>query len=73
MRGVNKTKNVFVTTNADGLIQHWHLNSGKCLDTIQVDVKGDNKQLNCLDFNHDASKFLVCGGDPSVPPPLYPI
>lgn len=63
---MNKTKNVFVTTNADGLIQHWHLNSGKCLDTIQVDVNNDNRQLNCLDFNHDASKFIVCGGDPAL-------
>ncbi len=66
VKGMNKTKNVFVTTNADGLIQHWHLNSGKCLDTIQVDTKSENKQLNCLDFNHDASKFMVCGGDPVV-------
>ena len=35
--GQFKIKRVFVTLNADGEIQHWHLASGKLLSTIRED------------------------------------
>ena len=33
----SKTKNVLISVNAesDGLVQHWHIKSGKCLHTIE--------------------------------------
>lgn len=33
----SKTKNVLISVNSDndGLVQHWHIRSGKCLHTIE--------------------------------------
>lgn len=60
-KGAFSTKNVIVSTNADGMIQHWHLGTGKCLDTVKE--TGSNPQLYSLDFNADSSKFAVVGSD----------
>ncbi|KAL4463228.1 hypothetical protein ABPG74_007229 [Tetrahymena malaccensis] len=59
-----KTKNVFVTLNSEGEIQHFHLASGKLLSTIKHD--SFDPQLFCLDYNLDTTKFSVCGSEPII-------
>jgi WD40 repeat protein len=54
-----KTRNVLLTANADGHIQHWHVTSGKCLHTI---VEADN-QAFAIDYTADAAKFATAGKD----------
>ena len=51
--------------NAEGDIQHWHLNSGKLINTIREN-DGLDPQLLCIDYNLDGSKFVVSGSDPTV-------
>ncbi|KAG8469846.1 hypothetical protein KFE25_006301 [Diacronema lutheri] len=57
-----KTRNVLLTANADGCIQHWHVTSGKCLHTI---VEPDN-QVFAIDYKADGSKFATAGKDYTV-------
>ena len=61
-----KTRNILTTANADGEIQNWHLNSGKCLSTMKDDSPVIDKQLYCLDFNRDGTKLVACGSEPVV-------
>eukprot|EP01017_Pseudomicrothorax_dubius_P028162 TRINITY_DN3327_c0_g1_i1.p1 TRINITY_DN3327_c0_g1~~TRINITY_DN3327_c0_g1_i1.p1 ORF type:complete len:383 (-),score=65.79 TRINITY_DN3327_c0_g1_i1:132-1280(-) len=63
--GANKIKNVLVTTNAEGFIQHWHLHSDKCLSTVTEEGITDS-QLFGLDYNCDATKFAAVGGHPTL-------
>ena len=56
-----KTRNILTTANADGEIQNWHLNSGKCLSTMKDDSPVIDKQLYCPDFNYDGTKLVACG------------
>jgi len=58
------TKNVLVTTNADGEIQHWHMTSGKCLNTIKE--PSADPQLYCINYNHDVTKFVAVGSEPTI-------
>lgn len=58
----SKTRNVLLTANADGRIQHWHVTSGKCLHTI---VEPDN-QVFAIDYKEDATKFATAGKDYTV-------
>lgn len=60
-----KTRNIFVTTNVEGEVQHYHLLSGKCLGTMK-DESSFDPQLYCTDYNMDASKLAVCGSEPVV-------
>ena len=48
----------FVTTTADGLIQHWHLGTGKCVHTIKEE---SGTGLNALDYSPDGRMFAVGG------------
>lgn len=59
-----KTRNIFVTTNTIGEVQHWHLTSQKCLGTMKDE--GQEPQLYCIDYNPDATKLAVCGSDPII-------
>jgi len=40
------------------------MNTGKCLSTVKEDIL--NPQLYCIDYNNDASKFVVVGSDPAL-------
>ncbi|KAJ1637788.1 WD40-repeat-containing domain protein [Pavlovales sp. CCMP2436] len=56
------TKNVLLTANADGQVQHWHVTSGKCLHTIH---EPDN-QVFAIDYKEDGSQFATAGRDYTV-------
>lgn len=58
----SKTKNVLISANADGVVQHWHITSGKCLHEIR---EKDN-QLFCLDYVNDGSQFATAGKNREV-------
>ena len=45
--------------------QHWHLNSGKLINTIR-DNDGLNPQLLCIDYNLDGSNLVDSGIDKTV-------
>lgn len=49
-----KTRNILTTTNTAGQIQNWHLNSGKCLSTIET-----GRELYCLNYNKDGTHLVV--------------
>jgi len=57
-----KTKNVLVSTDAGGFIQHWHVTSGKCLNTIQV----EDQQFYCLSYRSDGTQFVASGKNTAV-------
>eukprot|EP00386_Alphamonas_edax_P006640 GDKI01021449.1.p1 GENE.GDKI01021449.1~~GDKI01021449.1.p1 ORF type:complete len:385 (+),score=92.15 GDKI01021449.1:75-1229(+) len=52
-----RTKNVLISVNADGVVQHWHITSGKCLHQISE----EGNQLFCIDYMRDGSQFAVAG------------
>ena len=56
------TKNVILTANANGSIQHWHTTSGKLLHTIYNEL---NQYFSC-DYNNDGSQFVTGGKDEKV-------
>ena len=56
------TKNVVLTVNANGSLQHWHTTSGKLLHTIFDELN----QLLCCDYNHDGTQFCSGGSDTIV-------
>ena len=58
-----KSSNILVATTSDGQIQHWALNSAKCLHTIKE--QGDNN-LFALDFSPSGLMFAVGGLDTHV-------
>ena len=61
--GEQKSAAVLVTTQSDGVVQHWHVNTGKCQHTIKED-NGNN--LYALDFAPDGRTFAVAGSDTYV-------
>lgn len=56
------TKNVLLSANSDGTVQHWHVTSRKCLHTI---TETDN-QVYALDYRADATAFATAGKDYAV-------
>ncbi len=58
-----RTKNVLISANAAGTVQHWHMTSGKCLHSIEEDHKN---QVYCLDYNGEGTKFVTAGKDTSI-------
>jgi COMPASS component SWD3 len=54
-----KTKNVLISANATGVIQHWHMSSSKCLHTLEE----EENQVYCLDYNSEGSQFVSAGKD----------
>jgi WD40 repeat protein len=59
-RGPGITKNVLISVNANGTVQHWHTTSGRLLHTI----KDDLNQLLGVEYKPDGTQFVVCGSDP---------
>ncbi|CAM9250842.1 unnamed protein product [Pylaiella littoralis] len=57
----SKTRNVLVSCNAAGEINHWHITSGKCLSTIKED-----DQFYALDYRKDGSVFAATGKNHTV-------
>jgi WD40 repeat protein len=53
------TKNVIISVNANGALQHWHVTSGKLLNTIFDEFN----QLLTVDYNNDGTKFVAAGND----------
>lgn len=51
---------ILLSTSSDGSIQHWHLNTGRCISTIK-ETKANN--LFCCDYNNEGSKFVAAGLD----------
>ncbi|KAJ8603912.1 hypothetical protein CTAYLR_009713 [Chrysophaeum taylorii] len=58
----DRTKNVLLSGNANGAIQHWHVTSGKCLNSL---FDGDN-QIYALDYVPSGDKFAAAGKEPVV-------
>lgn len=61
-QSLSKTKNVLISVNADGLVQHWHITSGKCLHEISE----KENQLFCIDYVSDGSQFATAGKNREV-------
>uniref|UniRef100_A0A0G4HNX9 Anaphase-promoting complex subunit 4-like WD40 domain-containing protein n=1 Tax=Chromera velia CCMP2878 TaxID=1169474 RepID=A0A0G4HNX9_9ALVE len=62
LANAGKTRNVLVSVNSDGQVQHWHMNSGKLLS--EIGEKGN--QLFCVDYTNDGSLFAVAGRNREV-------
>lgn len=62
LNGPGITKNVLISVNANGSLQHWHTTSGKLLHTIHDELN----PLLGADFKHDGTMFASCGQDPVV-------
>lgn len=58
----NQTKNVFLTANAAGTVQHWHLTSGKCLHSFS----DEENQVFALDYNDEGTQFVTAGKDTKI-------
>ena len=56
------TKNVVISVNANGSLQHWHTTSGKLLHTIRDEFN----TLLTVDYNPDGSQFVTAGSDKIV-------
>ena len=57
--GPGVTKNVLISVNANGSLQHWHTTSGKLLSTIYDELN----PLLCVDYKPDGTKFITGGTD----------
>ena len=53
-----RTRNVFIAANTNGKVQHWHMNSGKCLHTMG---SKDDDQIYALSYDSLGSKFVTAG------------
>ncbi|KAG9389926.1 WD domain G-beta repeat [Carpediemonas membranifera] len=58
----SKTRNVLLSGNAEGYVQHWHVTSGKCLHTI----KEEGNEIYAVQYAHDGSKFATAGKDQTI-------
>ena len=57
------SSSVLVTTQSDGLIQHWHASSGKCSHSLKEE---NDNNIYALDFTPDGRTFAVAGSDTYV-------
>jgi len=57
-----RTKNVLVSTNAVGTVQHWHVTSSKCLHSFDE----PENQIYAVDFSPDGRFFVTGGKDASL-------
>lgn len=56
---VSTTKNILISSNACGSVNHWHMTSSKCLNSIN----DTNNPVYALDFNETGSQFATAGKD----------
>lgn len=59
MNAPGVTKNVLVSVNANGSLQHWHTTSGKLLHTIHDELN----VLLTVDYKPDGTMFATGGSD----------
>lgn len=62
LTSTTRTKNVLLAANSAGLVQHWHMTSGKCLHSMEDDVN----QVYALDYNSQGSHFATAGKDAKI-------
>jgi len=55
----SKTRNVLLSVNADGTLDHWHITSGRRLHSITE----EENQLFCVDYNVEGTQFATAGKD----------
>lgn len=55
-------KNIFLSANAAGTVQHWHMTSGKCLHS----VTDQHNEVYALDYNNDGTLYATGGKDSIV-------
>lgn len=58
-----RTKNVLLSANAAGTVQHWHMTSSKCLHSAEED---NGNQVYALDYNSEGTQFVTAGKDTSI-------
>lgn len=58
-----QNRNVLLTANANGNVQHWHVHSGKNINTIHEE--GGQQVYGC-DYNRTGSQFATCGRDYAI-------
>ncbi len=58
----SKTRNVLLSGNAEGIVQHWHVTSGKCLHTI----KEEGNEIYAVEYMPDGTKFATAGKDQTI-------
>ena len=58
----NDVKNIFLSANTAGTVQHWHMTSGKCIHTIT----NRENEVYALDYNGRGSSFAAAGRDSSI-------
>eukprot|EP00981_Chlorochromonas_danica_P010926 scaffold3548_cov201-Ochromonas_danica.AAC.1 len=58
-----RTKNVILASNAAGIVQHWHMTSGKCLHSMEEENKN---QVYALDYDAEGARFVTAGKDTAV-------
>lgn len=57
-----KIRNVLLAASAEGTVQHFHIQSGKCLHTVVE----EGNQIFTVDYKQDASQFVTAGKDHMV-------
>ncbi|KAH8074772.1 WD repeat-containing protein [Aureococcus anophagefferens] len=62
--GGSRTKNVLLAANAMGVVEHWHVTSGKCLHS-HVEEGADN-QIYALDYAPSGAEFAAGGKDCAI-------
>mmetsp|Transcript_3180 Transcript_3180/g.4697 ORF Transcript_3180/g.4697 Transcript_3180/m.4697 type:complete len:333 (+) Transcript_3180:89-1087(+) len=55
-------KNIVLVAGSGGLVQHWHITSGRCLNTISE----ENNQVYAVDYRSDGKFFATTGKDTCV-------
>eukprot|EP01006_Ploeotia_vitrea_P007897 TRINITY_DN18475_c0_g1_i1.p1 TRINITY_DN18475_c0_g1~~TRINITY_DN18475_c0_g1_i1.p1 ORF type:complete len:349 (-),score=-27.60 TRINITY_DN18475_c0_g1_i1:81-1127(-) len=58
----HKSRNVFIAANTAGLVQHWHLSSGKCI----FSQSDSDNHVYCINYDNDGNKFITAGKDTNV-------
>eukprot|EP00818_Percolomonas_sp_WS_P010092 CAMPEP_0117443020 /NCGR_PEP_ID=MMETSP0759-20121206/4470_1 /TAXON_ID=63605 /ORGANISM="Percolomonas cosmopolitus, Strain WS" /LENGTH=329 /DNA_ID=CAMNT_0005234963 /DNA_START=417 /DNA_END=1406 /DNA_ORIENTATION=+ len=55
-------KNIVLVAGSGGIVQHWHITSGRCLHTITE----PNNQVYAVDYRDDGKFFATAGKDAAV-------
>eukprot|EP00946_MAST-07B_sp_MAST-7B-sp1_P004115 g4115.t1 len=58
----SRTRNVIISANADGSVQHWHITSGRCLH----EINDPENPLFTVNYSADGKKFATGGKDFAV-------
>lgn len=58
----HKTKDVFLTANAAGTVQHWHMTTDECFHTFTY----DENPVFALDYDDNGTKYVTGGKDAKI-------